>query len=107
MVLAPMGSFLRALSCLASYDRGPPGPYAQVRPPPIVRPPASVLHPIVVSNFRRDGRGGGSVCSAGLVLGCGTAVVMSRLYKIEDRVAWIPVLTFISLVGGCMHPDVC
>ena len=31
---------------------------------------------------------------------CGTVVVMSRLYKIEDRVAWIPVLTFISLVGG-------
>ena len=40
-----------------------------------------MLHPIVVSNFRRDGRGGGSVCSAGLVLGCGAAVFMSQFYN--------------------------
>ena len=35
-----------------------------------------------------------------LAWGCGTAVVMSRLYKVDDGVVWICLLTFISLVRG-------
>ena len=65
MVLAPMGSFLRALSRLASYDGGPPGPKAQVSPPPMASPPVSVPQPIRASSLRRDTRGGGPVDSEG------------------------------------------
>ena len=89
MVLAPMGSFLRALSRLASYDRGPPGPKAQVSPPPMVSPPVSVPQPIRASSLRRDTRGGGPVDSEGGVGECkgwwgsGTAVVMLLFYKVR------------------------
>ena len=89
MVLAPMGSFLRALSRLASYDRGPPGPKAQVSPPPTARLPARVPQPMRINSFRRDGCGGGPVDSEGRageskgLWGSGTAVVMLLFYKVH------------------------
>lgn len=84
MVSCPMGVFLRGLRALASYDRGSPGPKAQVGLPPMVRPPVRVPQPMLVNNLRRDRRENGVVDSEEGVWGTGTAVVMLRFYGVHD-----------------------
>ena len=79
-----MGSFLRALRALASYDKGPPGPNAQVNPPPTASPPTRVPQPMRVNSLRRDRREGGVVDSDAGVWGSGTAVVMLQFYIVHE-----------------------
>ena len=88
MVSCPMGSFLRAVKALASYDRGPPGPKAQVSPPPTVSPPTRVPQPMRVNSLRRNRREGGAADSDAGVWGSGTAVVILRFYIVQEQEAY-------------------